>query len=155
MRGIGLAAAAAVLVAGVLGGAGPASAAATPETDHVHAGTETIHDILPCVGPATITITYNAVEHTTTTSTGFHETDTMTGTFTAVLDAGGTSAGKFTIWDGFNTANGVTGETTFTFNGHVSEGIGAGTNWNFVAHLTGPLDPSQLPIVAFERDRCH
>jgi len=146
---------AALTVAALAMTGGTAWAQAQPSTTTEHNATETFHDELPCVGPATITITYNAVEHTTTTATGFHETSTQTGTFSAVLDDGsGTATGKFTMWDGFNSADGVNGEGTFTFSGHVSTGPGAGTNWHETAHFTGPLAEGSNPKVAFDRFRC-
>lgn len=140
----------------LLGVAGTASATgATPTTTTTHGVTETFHDEVPCVGFGDITIVYNSVEHQTVTPRGGeHDTFTQTGTFSAVLDAGGTATGKFTIWGNFNTANGVTGNSTFTFNGHVSTGIGAGTNWHDNAHFTGSLDEAIDPIVAFDRFRC-
>jgi hypothetical protein len=132
-------------------GMAPASAATTTQ----HHATQTFHDAVPCVGEATITIVFNAVQHESTNpGGGFHETDTMTGTFSAVLDAGGTSSGKFTMWDGFNTADGVTGEGSFTFNGHVSDGVGAGTNWHENAHFVGPVEPTAIPKLAFDKFRC-
>jgi hypothetical protein len=134
-------------------GLGIAPALATTTTEH-HA-TETFHDAVPCVGAATITIVFNGVQHESTNpGGGFHETETMTGTLSAVLDAGGASSGKFTIWDNFNTANGVTGEGSFTFNGHVSGGVGAGTHWHENGHFVGPLNPTAIPKLAFDKFRC-
>jgi len=136
-------------------------AAAHPETITRHNATETFHDELPCVGSGTITLTYNSVEHVTPNDNGFHATFTQTGNFTAVLDAGGTSAGRFTIWGGFNTDNtGQNANGTFTFSGTVKSGVGAGTSWNSVSHFTGPVDENGEPIfdlakVAFDRFRCH
>jgi len=108
-----------------------------------------------CVGPATIAITFDYVVHTSTSPGGvFHETDTTTGTFTAGLDAGGTSSGHFEIWSAFNTADGVTGTGTFAFNGGVTDGVGAGTSWHENAHVTGPVDPAGIPKVAFDKFHC-
>jgi len=147
------AAALAVAALGMTGGT--AWAGTQPSTTTVQHATQTFHDVVPCVGLATITITFNAVEHTTTTTTGFHETSTQTGTFSAVLDDGsGTATGKFTMWDGFNSADGVNGEGTFTFSGHVSTGPGTGTSWHETAHFTGPLAEGSNPKVAFDRFRC-
>jgi hypothetical protein len=137
-------------------------AAASADTVTEHHATETIHDVLPCVGDATITLTYNAVTHEDQAANGsFHGTFTMTGTFSAVLDAGGTSSGRFTIWGGFNaSADGSMGTTTFTFNGTVKSGVGAGTSWHEVMHFTGPFDADGNPLfdlakVAFDRFSCH
>ncbi len=127
-----------------------------------HHATETFHDVLSCVGDATITLTFNAVMHEDQAANGsFHGTFTMTGTFSAVLDAGGTSSGRFTIWGGFNaSADGSMGTTTFTFNGTVKSGVAAGTSWHEVSHFTGPFDADGNPLfdlakVAFDRLSCH
>jgi hypothetical protein len=124
--------------------------------------TETMHDVLPCVGDATITVTYNAVEHVNQAANGsVHDTNTNTGTFTAVMDAGGTSTGRFTVWDGANhSADSSQVTFTLTFSGTVKSGVGAGTNWNEVSHFTGALDADGNPIpdlvkVAFDNFRCH
>jgi hypothetical protein len=124
--------------------------------------TETMHDVLPCVGAATITVTYNAVDHVSQAANGsVHETSTNTGTFSAVMDAGGTSTGRFTVWDGANhSADSSQVTFTLTFSGTVKSGVGAGTNWNEVSHFTGALDADGNPIpdlvkVAFDNFRCH
>jgi hypothetical protein len=139
----------------------PAGAAAA-DTVTEHNVTETMHDVLPCVGDATITVTYNAVEHFSQAADGsVHGAATNTGTFSAVLDAGGTSTGRFTVWDGFNhSADGLQVTFTETFSGTVKSGVGAGTNWNSVSHFTGALDADGNPIpdlvkVAFDNFRCH
>jgi hypothetical protein len=142
--------------------AGALAGPAQPETTTEHHATEVIQDEVPCVGTGTITLTYNEVDHATANATGFHFTFTQTGTFSAVLDAGGTSAGRFTIWGGGNSD--LTGEranSTFTFSGTVRSGVGAGTKWNSVSHFTGPVDPAtgeplfDLAKVAFDRLNCH
>jgi hypothetical protein len=139
----------------------PASAAVA-DTVTEHNVTETMHDVLPCVGDATITVTYNAVEHFNQAADGsVHGTATNTGTFSAVLDAGGTSTGRFTVWDGFNhSADSSQVTFTETFSGTVKSGVGAGTNWNSVSHFTGALDADGNPIpdlvkVAFDKFTCH
>jgi hypothetical protein len=138
------------------------NAAASADTNTEHNVTETMHDVVPCVGEATITITYNAVEHFSIGANGSaHGTFTQTGTFVAVLDAGGTSTGRFTIWGGFNgIPGGANGTTTFTFSGTVKTGVGAGTSWSEVMHATAPLDADGNPMldlakVAFDNFRCH
>ena len=160
MRRIALLAA---LVAALVWPAGSALAdPAQPTTTTVHNVTETFHDEVPCVGFGDITLTYNLVEHVTANDSGFHFTFTQTGTFSAVLDAGGTSAGRFTVWGGGNSD--LTGEKTnmtFTFSGTIRSGVGAGTSWNSVDHFTGPIDPAtgepnfDLAKVAFSRFSCH
>jgi spore coat protein U-like protein len=151
MRGMRLIATACLVAAGTLGMAGTAAA----ETTTVHGVTETFHDEVPCLGFGEITLTFNAVEHESSTpGGGIHATFTQTGTFTAVLDAGGTSSGKFTNWGNFNTADGVTGNSTFTFNLRVTSGVGAGTSFHENDHFNGALDELTDPKVAFEKSRC-
>src|SRR5213592_2024516 len=112
MRVTRLMATACLAGAAFFGLVGPASATTVTE----HGVTETFHDEVPCVGFGDITITYNSVEHESTNpGGGVHATFTQTGTFTAVLDQGGTSSGKFTMWGNFNSQDGVTGNSTFTF----------------------------------------
>jgi hypothetical protein len=136
--------------------------AASADTVTEHRVSETMHDVLPCVGDATITVTYTAVSHESQAANGsVHGTATNTGTFSAVLDAGGTSTGRFTVWDGFNhSADGSQVTFTFTFSGTVQSGVGAGTSWNSVSHFTGALDANGEPIpdlvkVAFDKFSCH
>jgi opacity protein-like surface antigen len=160
MRRIALLAA---LVAALVLSAGAASAApAQPVTTTEHHATEVIHDEVPCVGVGEITLTYNEVDHANETANGFHFTFTQTGTFSAVLDDGGTSSGRFTIWGGGNSdPTGERANGTFTFSGTVRSGVGAGTSWNSVSHFTGPVDPAtgepifDLAKVAFDRLNCH
>jgi hypothetical protein len=142
--------------------AGDGEARRRPSGLTEHRVSETMHDVLPCVGDATITVTYNAVSHESQAANGsVHGTATQTGTFTAVLDAGGTSTGRFTVWDGFNhSADGSQVTFTFTFSGTVQSGVGAGTSWNSVSHFTGALDANGEPIpdlvkVAFDKFSCH
>jgi hypothetical protein len=136
--------------------------AADTETTHEHNATETMHDEVPCVGTGEITITYNEVEHATENDNGFHATFTQTGTFVAVLDEGGTSSGRFTIWGNVNTdPTGQRSNGTFIFSLTVKSGVGAGTSFNDVFHYTGPVDLQTMePIpslakVIFDRARCH
>jgi hypothetical protein len=150
------------LVAALVWSAGVATGApAQPTTTTEHNATETYHDQVPCNGFGDITLTYNSVEHSTETDNGVNFTFTQTGTFSAVLDAGGTSAGRFTVWGGgsvnFSTQQGT---FTFTFSGTIQSGVGAGTKWNEVMHFTGPVDAAGDPIldlakIAFDRFRCH
>jgi hypothetical protein len=141
----------------------PASAwaGANPVTTHEHNATETFHDQVPCVDTGEITITYNEVDHMTENATGFHATFTQTGTFSAVLDQGGTSSGRFTTWGNFN-ANTTTQQANGTniFSLTVKSGVGAGTHFNEVSHFTGPVDADGNPIfslakVAFDNANCH
>ena len=138
----------------------PAGIAAA-DTVTEHNVTETMHDALPCVGDATITITYNEVDHFSQAANGsIHGTSTQTGTFSAVMDAGGTSTGRFTVWDGFSISPDGSGTFTITFSGTVKSGVGAGTGWHEVMHVTGTFDADGNPIpdltkVAFDKFRCH
>ncbi len=161
MRRLSLALGAATLLAASFLAPASALAAANPETTIEHNATETFHDQVPCVGDGQITITYNEVDHTTENANGFHATFTQTGTFSAVLDQGGTSSGRFTNWGGFNTdTTGQQANGTFTFSLTVKSGVGAGTHYNETAHFTGPVDADGNPIfslakVAFDRANCH
>ena len=136
-------------------------AAANPVTTTEHNATETFHDQVPCIGTGEITITYNEVDHMTENASGFHATFTQTGTFSAVLDQGGTSSGRFTTWGNFNT-NTTSQQANFTdiFSLTVKSGVGAGTHFNATDHFTGPVDADgnpdfSLAKVAFDRATCH
>ena len=105
MRAARAVAMAGVGMALVLGPVGPAYAApAETTTTTVHRVTETFEDpdVVPCLGEgedaplAVITVTYNAVEHTTVKGEALHETFTQTGTFRAVYEDErlGTSSGR-------------------------------------------------------------
>jgi hypothetical protein len=161
VRRISLALGAATLLAASFLAPAGAWAAANPETTHEHHATETFHDEVPCVGAGVITITYNEVDHMTANANGFHATFTQTGTFSAVLDQGGTSSGRFTTWGNFNTdTTGQQANGTFIFSLTVKSGVGAGTHFNENAHFTGPVDADGNPIfslakVAFDNARCH
>ena len=152
--------AATLLAASFLAPAG-ALAAAHPQTTHQDHATQTFHDLVPCVGQGEITITFNEVDHMTENANGFHATFTQTGTFSAVLDQGGTSSGRFTTWGNFNTdTTGQQANGTFIFSLTVKSGVGAGTHFNETAHFTGPVDADGNPIfslakVAFDRANCH
>ena len=161
MRRLSIGLGAAALLAASFLAPASALAGANPQTTHEHNATETFHDQVPCVGDGQITITYNEVDHMTENATGFHATFTQTGTFSAVLDQGGTSSGRFTQWGNFNTdTTGQRANSTFTFNLTVKSGVGAGTHFHENAHFTGPVDANGNPIlslakVAFDRARCH
>jgi hypothetical protein len=118
--------------------------AAAADTVIEHNVTETMHDVLPCVGDATITVIYNAVEHFSQAADGSgHGSSTQTGTFSAVMDAGGTSTGRFTEWDGFNvSADGSQATFTMTFSGTVKSGVGAGRTGTRSGTSPGPSTPT-------------
>jgi len=161
VRRLSVALGAATLLAASFLAPASALAAAHPQTTTEHHATETFHDQVPCVGPGEITITYNEVDHSTENAHGFHATFTQTGTFSAVLDQGGTSSGRFTNWGNFNTdTTGQQANGTFIFSLTVKSGVGAGTHYNETAHFTGPVDADGNPIfslakVAFDRINCH
>jgi hypothetical protein len=117
----------------------PAWAHATTRTFHIHNGTQTFVDRVPCIGgKATITLTFNAVFHRTRVAPHLiHVTETMAGTFVAVpLHAGRpTFTGHFTQWDGFNS-NRQTQTGTFTFSIHGVGSDGSTVNFHEVAHFT-------------------
>jgi hypothetical protein len=161
VRRLSIAVGAATLLAGSFLAPAGALAAANPETTTEHHATETFHDQVPCIGTGEITITYNEVDHSTENANGFHATFTQTGSFSAVLDQGGTSSGRFTTWGNFNTdTTGQQANTTFIFSLTVKSGVGAGTHFNEVGHFTGPVDADGNPIfdlakVAFDNANCH
>jgi hypothetical protein len=122
---------------GVVGA--PAWAHATTKTFHIHNGTQTFVDRVPCIGgKATITLTFNAVFHQTRIAAHlFHVTETMTGTFVAVPlhPSRPTFTGHFTQWHGFNSnRQSLTG--TFTFSVHGVGSDGSTVNFHEVAHFT-------------------
>ena len=161
MRRLSIALGAATLLAASFLAPAGALAAANPVTTTEHHATETFQDQVPCIGTGEITITYNEVDHTTENANGFHTTFTQTGTFSAVMDQGGTSSGRFTTWGNFNTdTTGQQANGTFIFSLTVKSGVGAGTHFNENSHFTGPVDADGNPIfdlakVAFDNARCH
>ena len=152
MKNIGAGAAVATMI---LAGSALLAPPALGDTTTYHGLRETFHSVLPCVGPATITTIFNADVHVSTTpGGGYHETDNTTGSFTAVLDAGGTASGHYMIWSAFNTADFVNGTGTFAWNGHVSAGVGAGTSWHENSQYVGSVDLTGIPKVAFDNFHC-
>jgi len=115
-----------------------AAGAAPPvtETNNVHGGTETFIDVAPTCeegGPLyEITLTFNAVEHTTAFADGrFHATFTQTGEFVAVPfgHTGPGASGHFTVWGGFNqNEKSVNGTFTFNVNGQFDDGTRISTH---------------------------
>ena len=120
-----IAIAVALTAAALVTAGGPAHAAPTTTTIHQHGAVETFVDVLPtCTDNPpryTITTTSNGVQHQTVFADGrVHETETQTGTFSAVPKDDASLAsytGHFTTWDGFNM-NGKTVNGTFTFHVH-------------------------------------
>lgn len=148
-RALGLGAAA--LMVGAL--VGPPAAATETTTEHLKRVTETFTDVAPCVGEAVITITYNAVFHSTENANGEHFTGTLTGKFEAdPLEAGLPNyTGRFTQWFGSNVrADGSTETFTFSVTGKASDGSGR-IRFHQVAHLT---TNKKGTIVEFDRTKC-
>lgn len=112
--------------------------------------TEQFTDVLPCVGTADITITYNAVFHATQLDDGtYHLTGTLAGSFTAVADDV-TYTGRFAQWFGENS-NRKSFAATFTF--HVVGTGSDGTTVNF--QETGHYSVSAKGLViTFDKTKC-
>jgi hypothetical protein len=111
----------------LLGTSSVGSAKAVTDTMTVQDFTESFADVNPCTGdPATVTVTYNGVFHTTVDPNGgFHFTGTLTGTFELVpLDSSlPTYTGHFAQWFGGNTTNNSDGFwATFNIKGEGSDG---------------------------------
>lgn len=112
--------------------------------------TETFRDVLPCVGKATITITYNAVFHATQLDDGtYHLTGTLTGTFTAETKQA-TYSGHFTQWFGENS-NRKSFNGTFTFHVSGSGTDGSTINFQETAHFSVSASGA---TVEFDKARC-
>jgi hypothetical protein len=97
------------LVLAVSTGALASGAGAVSFTQPIHNLTETQHDLVPCVGPATFTTVSNGALHVTALTSGpgagtFWFTITETGSISIVPDDASlpTYAGHFTFWDGDN-----------------------------------------------------
>ena len=129
----------------------PASATETV-TEHEKRATETFVDELPCVGEATITITFNAVFHLTENSKGFHVTFTSAGKFVAdpTDPTLPTYRGRFTQWFGEHSTEKVEGGT-FTFSVTGKGDDGSRIRFHEVAHFT--VNKNGL-IVEFEKPKC-
>ena len=127
--------------------------AAETTTEHLKNETETFTDELPCVGEAVITITYNAVFHTTENRNGSHVTGTLTGKFEADPTAAGVPSyrGRFTQWFGENL-NRRSQNATFTFSvtGRATDGSGR-IRFHQVAHITTNKNGT---TVEFDKTRC-
>ena len=125
------------------------------DTSTVKNGSQTFVDVIPCGAPGNylITLTFNAVEHTSAAANGSeHETFTMTGTFTAVpvSGAGPSYTGHFTTWDGDNgNAKNVTFTVTVTI--HAIGSDGSRLTFHDTVHLN--TSASGL-LVVFEKPHC-
>jgi hypothetical protein len=114
----------------------PASAAPPTVTETVREKgvTESFSEDDPCLGPITVTLTYNAVFHITEFVSGpnegnVHVTFTQAGKFTLTPDDPTLPVyrGSFAIWGGFN-GNRQSASGTFTFNA-----VGKGTDGSRIA----------------------
>jgi hypothetical protein len=149
-----LAALATIVAATGMVGGGPAWAHARTKTFHIHDGTQTFVDRVPCIGgKATITLTFNAVFHRTRVAAHlFHVTETMTGTFVAVPlhPNRPTFTGHFTQWHGFNSnRQSASGTATFSIHGVGSDG--SSVKFHEVAHFT--MNKNGV-IVNFDKAKC-
>jgi hypothetical protein len=112
--------------------------------------TEEFTDVLPCVGTADITITYNAVFHVTELDDGtFHMTGTLAGSFTAVVDDV-TYSGRFAQWFGENS-NRKSFAGTFTFHVVGSGSDGSTVNFQETAHFS--VSAKGL-VLEFDKTKC-
>lgn len=112
--------------------------------------TEQFKDVLPCVGKADITITYNAVFHATQLDDGtYHLTGTLAGTFTAVAK-GVTYSGHFAQWFGENS-NKKSFNGTFTFHIAGSGSDGSRVNFQETAHFSVSAKGS---TIEFDKTKC-
>jgi hypothetical protein len=122
-------------------GASAAGAGAVSFTQTFHNATDTFTDVVPCVGPSDITITYDGVFHVTTLTSGigagtFWVTGTQTGDITAVSQATGvTYTGHFAIWFGDND-NLRNDAETFTLNVKATGSDGSTLNGHLLGHVT-------------------
>ena len=131
----------------------PSGLATETTTEHQKRTTETFTEQLPCVGEAVITITYNAVFHTTENKNGSHVTGTLTGKFSADPVAEGIPnyVGRFTQWFGENL-NKKTENATFTFSvtGRAVDRSGR-IRFHQVAHITTNQNGT---VVEFDKMSC-
>ncbi len=126
---------------------------ATTETETFKGVTETFVDVVPCIGLAETTITYNRVVHTTTTPNGgFHSTETFTIKFTVdPLDESlPTFSGHATARFGFNDNRRTDTETVILH--LVGKGSdGSRVKFHATAHITVVGDEV---IVEFDKGGC-
>ncbi len=130
----------------------PAAFGTETVTEHEKRATETFVDELPCVGEATITITYNSIFHSTENKKGHHVTFTITGKFVAdPTDPTLPSyRGRFTQWFGERSTEKVEGGT-FTFSVTGKGDDGSRLRFHEVAHFT--VNENGL-IVEFDKTKC-
>jgi hypothetical protein len=133
----------------------PMAALAQAETTTTHfSETVSFPDVNPCTGvTGTSTDTMKGVTHVTELPDGsFHETTTVTDTFTFVPDdpSQPTYTGKGTFWEGENLSqNNFT--ATITLNVHAKGSDGSRLTLHVVAHVT--LHADGTVTVEFEKER--
>ena len=131
----------------------PSGLATETTTEHQKRTTETFTDELPCVGEAVITITYNAVFHTTENRNGSHVTGTLTGKFAADPTTAGVPnyVGRFTTWFGENVnRQAENGTFTFSITGRAVDRSDR-IRFHAVAHITINKNGT---IVEFDKTSC-
>ena len=141
-------------LAGVLMAVAPSAGAETEtSTEHLKNETETFTEDTVCLGEATITITYNAVFHTTENKNG----SVMTGSINGKFEADPTAAGEPTYKGRFSqtfreivTKNGETSGFTFSVRGKATDGSGR-LRIHQVAHITTNKNGT---TVEFEKTKC-
>jgi hypothetical protein len=116
------------------------AAAFATETETVHfTGSDTTPDVNPCSGATgALTFDFRGISHITTLDNGtFHETTTVTGTFTFVPDDASqpTYSGHATFWDGENI-NSKTFTATFTGNIVLRGSDGSRIKDHAIFHIT-------------------
>ncbi len=145
-----------------------ASQAATVDHFNDHGGVVYYNEYVPCVGPATqVSLDWNLMYHSSVNTNGAHEREVFTGTFEAVLEEGGTVAGRLTFADvADNTrSDGQYIVETNTWSGRILSGEGAGTQYirtkgNWTQQFTGPIDDQGNWIedharAFFTQEHCH
>jgi hypothetical protein len=135
----------------------PMAAIAQAETTTTHfSDSMSEPDTNPCTGaPGTIDLRFQGVTHVTELADGgFHETTTITGTFTFVPDDASqpTLSGKFTIRTGENlTEQSYTATATSVFLAKGTDGSRADAH--LVFHIT--VKPDGAVTVTFEKPKLH
>jgi hypothetical protein len=134
----------------------PMAAFAQAETTTTHfSDSDSYADVNPCTGATgTFSETFKGVTHSTELPDGsFHETTTVTSTFTFVPDDPNepTYTGRSTFWDGenLNKQNNYTSTVTNSFVAKGSDG--SRLTGHLVVHVT--VLPDGTVRVGFEKDR--
>jgi hypothetical protein len=134
----------------------PMAALAQADTTTTHfSDTVTFPEVNPCTGATgTETDTFKGVTHVTALPDGgFHETTTVTTSFTFVPDDASqpTLTGKSTFWDGENVSSQNNLTFTVTFSAHAKGSDGSMITVHGVAHIT--LHADGTVTVEFEKEQ--